>query len=300
MSMSYEVVHTTELEVVVGDNDAGDAAHPSHCADLNGIWSLTSVHEKRNCFVPRYAGLNLEHLMDGLFATDQEGDTFEPRHHPMQVERISDRAVRLVQSRTPQTHVESSTIFEVKEPNIIDFHFTAKLHQPPRAGKQFGFFWASYINAPDFPCLFFLNPDGFWNCLSPDMHGTGSTVCHSTIDEPQFGLADRSYNVRSLAHGFSDRRFDLPLVFGRPHDGNMLYLQMFDQTSPVRLTMSPTGGDHNEEKRVYNPAWDYQFVIDDVETGKEYHLRSRLVYKAYGGRQEVIDLFSQWKDEIDE
>jgi hypothetical protein len=80
----------------------------------------------------------------------------------------------------------------------------------------------------------------------------------------------------------------------------MLYLQMFDQTSPVRLTMSPTGGGRDDEKRVFNPAWDYQFVIDDVEIGKEYHLRSRLVYKAYGGRQEVIDLFSQWKDEIDE
>ena len=87
--MSYEVLHTSELEVVIGDNQAGDSNHPCHCAGYNGIWSLTSIHEPRNCFVPRYCGLNLEHLMDGLFATTEEGDGFEPRHQPMQVKRIS-------------------------------------------------------------------------------------------------------------------------------------------------------------------------------------------------------------------
>ena len=106
--MSYEVLHTSELEVVIGDNQAGDSNHPCHCAGYNGIWSLTSIHEPRNCFVPRYCGLNLEHLMDGLFATTEEGDGFEPRHQPMQVKRISDNAVRLTQSRTPQTHVAST------------------------------------------------------------------------------------------------------------------------------------------------------------------------------------------------
>ena len=52
--------------------------------------------------------------------------------------------------------------------------FRATLHRPPRAGRRFGFFWASYIDAPQSPGLQFINADGIWSALSPDAHGRSS------------------------------------------------------------------------------------------------------------------------------
>ncbi len=290
--MNCQTLRTSELEVVIGNNQQGSDDHKAHRSGYNGIWSLTSIHSKTNCFLPNYAGLNLEHLMDGLFATEKGGDWLEPRNSPMQLERISDNAVMMTQTNTPLTHVDSMTIFEVKEPHIIDFSFTARFNSPVRQGKQFGFFWASYINAPDSPELYFVDRDMYWNCLSPDKHGKGgaNTVCHSSIVEPSFG----SSTATTLAHSFSDRRFHIPLMFGRPGDGRMLFLQMFDQTSSIRLTMSPSGGGRNDDLKLFNPAWDYQFIIDEAEVGVEYRMSSRVIYKPYVCRSEVLDLFNEW------
>ena len=235
---------TSELTVVVGNNEAGDGQWACHRAGYNGIWSLSSVHSPDNCFVPFYAGLNLEHLMDDLFMTDESGDNFEPRKAPMHLTRISASSALLAQEPTPLTGVESETLFEVIEPHTIDMRFRARLHRPPRSGKWFGFFWASYINAPDRPALHFRDEKGMLNCLSPDRHGQNgaNTVCHESLESPSLGLRERQYATHSLAHSFSARRFGAPLMFGYPAVGRMLFLQMFDQSKPVRLSMSPTGG----------------------------------------------------------
>jgi len=290
--MNYHTLRTSELEVVIGNNESGGDVHETHLPGYNGIWSLTSKHSSGNCFVPSYAGLNLEHLMDGLFATENRGDIFEPRNCPMQFELIAGNAVRMTQVSTPLTDVESTTVFEVKEPNIIDFTFTAKLKKPLREGKEFGFFWASYINAPDAPSLYFLDKEMFWNCLSPDKHGNdgGNTVCHDSIIEPSFG----DPTATSLAHSFSDRKFHIPLMYGRPGDGKMLFLQMFDQNSSIRITMSPHGGGRNKELKLFNPAWDYQFIIDEAEVGVEYQMSSRVIYKPYVSKSEVLELYRDW------
>ena len=253
--MAHETLRTAELSIVVGDNEVGIGEHAGHRPGYNGVWCLTSVHAPENCFVPSLSGLNLEHLMDDLFMTEAGGEIFEPRQHPMTLQRLSDTSVRLLQQASPLTGVASVTTFTVREPHAVDMTFEATLTEPPRAGRAFGFFWASYINAPESPALQFLDADGIWCCLSPDGHGDGSgnTVCHASVD-PTGGDPGRRYNAHSLAHSFSKRRFQLPLMFGRPGDGSMLYLQMFDQREPLRLCMSPSGGGLNHEKRLRNPA----------------------------------------------
>jgi hypothetical protein len=115
--------------------------------------------------------------MDGLSFSGKDEDSYEPRSSPMQLERVSENIVKLIQPETPLTHVESITVFEVKEPHIIDFSFTAKLKCPIRKGKQFGFFWASYINAPDSPSLYFLDKDMYWNNLSPQINIDIHVLC---------------------------------------------------------------------------------------------------------------------------
>lgn len=298
--MNCVELKTNELSVVIGNNEAGEGALASHRAGYNGIWSLTSAHHAENCFVPAYAGLNLEHCMDDLFMTDEGVDNFEPRHAPMTLRRLSGSAASLYQAPTPLTGVESETVFEVKEPHTIDVRFTATLHRPPREGKWFGFFWASYINAPDSPALHFRDPKGILCGIAPDAHGTGgaNTICHESVAAPCLGSPETQYAGHSLAHSFSRRRFGAPVMFGRPGDGTMLFLQMFDQRQPVRLSMSPSGGGMNEEKRAFNPAWDFQYVLDNATTGTEFRLRSRVIYTRYEGLSEIDRFHEEWTREI--
>lgn len=297
--MAHETLTTSKLTVVVGDNEAGTDDHAAHRAGYNGVWSMTHADAPENCFVPAVSGLNLEHLMDDLFMSDDGSEIFEPRQHPMSLERVSETRVRLVQEPSPLTGVASVTTFTTVEPHAIDMSFQATLTQAPRAGQRFGFFWASYMNAPESPALQFQLPDGYWSCLAPDGHGddSGNTVCHTSATTT-WGDSDRQYRAGSLAHSFSKRRFDVPLMFGRPGDGSMLYLQMFDQRGPVRLCMSPSGGGRNEDRRLLNPAWDFQYIIDAAAAGTECALRTRLVYKPYTGREEIGGLYEQWLAEL--
>ena len=293
--MPHLILKTSQLNAVVGGNEAGDAAHPQHRAGYNGLWSLTSVHAPQNCFVPAVAGLNLEHFMDEMFMTEEGGDIFEPRHLPMTLERVSDREARLVHGPSPLTGVSSQTTFTLSEPYFVDLDFRATLHRAPRAGQRFGFFWASYMDAPEAPALHFLDPQGRWASLSADAHGSGNTLCHRSHASASWGAPVRHYRHGSLAHSFSLRRFDLPLMYGRPGDGHMLWLLMLDQEGPVRLCMSPSGGGTCPERSTYNPAWDFQYIADQAQAGQEFRCRARLVYKPYQGRGEILDLYRTWK-----
>jgi hypothetical protein len=62
--------------------------------------------------------------------------------------------------------------------------------------------------------------------------------------------------------------------------------------------MSPSGGGNDREKRAYNPAWDFQYIVDDPEVGMEYLLRCRLVYKPYVSRDEVETLYENWIENL--
>jgi hypothetical protein len=299
--MSHVLLTGGDLSVVIGDNEAGEGDLSVHRAGYNGVWSLTSRHYPQNCFSSSSGGLNLEHLMDDLFMTEEGGDIFEPRHLPMTLTRVSDTSAKLTHAPSPLTGVESETTFALVEPHTIDMAFRATLYRPPRAGRRFGFFWASYIHAPDCPSLCFMDANGLWSGLNPDEHGNtgGNTVCHESVAEPFFGDQTRRYRAGSLTHATSGRRFSRPLMYGRPGDGTMLFLLMFDQAERVRLCMSPSGGGVDREKRAYNPAWDFQYVIDDPEVSVDYGLRCRLVYKPYVSRDEVEGLYAGWVEGLE-
>jgi hypothetical protein len=298
--MGHVLLEGGDLSVVVGDNEAGEGDLSVHRAGYNGVWSLTSRHCPQNCFVSSSGGLNLEHLMDDLFMTEEGGDIFEPRHLPMTLTQVSAAAATLTHAPSPLTGIASETRFALVAPHAVDMTFRATLHRPPRAGRRFGFFWASYLHAPDSPSLCFVDATGLWSGLNPDEHGNtgGNTVCHESAAEPFFGDRARQYRAGSLTHSASVRRFSRPLMYGRPGDGAMLFLLMFDQAERVRLCMSPSGGGIDRDKRAYNPAWDFQYVVDDPEVGAEYGLGCRLVYKPYVSRDEVEALYAEWIERL--
>ena len=273
-----------ELTAVIGDNEP----HGEHRAGYNGVHSLRSAHRAENLFVPAYAGLNLEHLLDGRDMPDPEL-YFEPRQHPMELEQIDEQTVQLHQMPTPVMRAQSLTTFTLREPYYLDFDFRVVLREPVLAYDYLCCFWASYLHQPEDSAIYFSGRgrdeevgEGWLRFATP-VHNDHSTVCYVDADPelPQ-DLASRD----SLAFNYSELAFTRPFYYGL--SGEMVYAIMFDDSRRVRFTHSPSGGG------VGNPAWDFQFVIADCEVDREYQLRARVIYKPWVDREDIRREYERW------
>jgi hypothetical protein len=289
--MAHETFQAGDLTAVIGDNEA----YGSHRAGYNGVHQLTHRNEPTNLFVPTVAGLNMEHIFDG----DQElrgrndGKLFyEPRHAPMTLKRLSDSAAELHQAPTPTFHLESWTRFQLVAPHYIDFSFRCRPTQHVFRHGYIGLFWASYINAPDDKSMYFRG-DQRWQQFCTQRHNDHSTVVHrdNKIDltfSP--GLPDALYK------NLSPLKFDEPFYYGLFH--SKLFLLMFDRSTGIRFTHSPSGGGYNRELQTANPAWDFQFIIPVYDVLQDYGFRARAVYRERCSREEVLKEFSDWRKSV--
>jgi len=302
--MGHVVLSTDELEVVVGDNEPGTGPLSSHRPGYNGIWSLKSRHAPENCFVPAYAGLNFEHCYDDRFLAivDRNEWVYEPRNAPMHLIEATEASAVLHQPLTAKTGVESWTRFQV-EHDRIEFEFRAVPRREP-VGGWLGMFWASYLHAPADPGITFLgdwpedsSPTG-WMKLSADAHGQQAGVAgpEPTLHPdagPELGEAPP---FGRLVYSQSCRRYAEPMFYGRPGDGRMMLLYLFDPDPGLRILQSPVGGGWSGNDRTWNPAWDFQLVTRPAFKGQEISLRGRVVYQPFESRDKVQRLREQWKE----
>jgi hypothetical protein len=280
-----------DLTAVIGDNDAKG----EHRAGYNGVWSLTHRTEPTNLFVPTVAGLNLEHVFDGQ-TTDPPGKTdvfFEPRNAKMTFRKLSATEAELHQPPTPTFHLESTTRFTLREPDVIDFHFRCKPTQHVFKRGYLGLFWASYVNAPEDKSIY-LRGKNLWLQHCSPAHNAMSTVVH---EADKFELTFAEGHRDCLYKSLSPLRYELPLFYGlfRRH----VFVVMFDRTDGVRLTHSPSGGGTNTAAQTTNPAWDFQYVLPKYEVNVEYELRARVVYRERCPREDVLKLYETWRKELD-
>ena len=276
-----------DLEAVFIDNSSYGQ---DHRAGYNGISELRHSLQDSNLFVPYYAGFNLEHIFGG----DSLIQLFEPRLHPMELFRISDREVLLYQSPTPLSYVESQTRFELTAPHHVDISVRFIIHD----GKFFehgyaGLFWASYINRPPDRSIYFLGREKGQNTVKwikafSAEHGTEST--HTWIHDTSALYFAHQFNARLASH-FSNYLYEAPYFYGRFHQ--MVLAFFFDRTEGIRFSQSPTGGGE------YSPAWDFQFIVPQFTAGREYSFRVRMVYKKWAGREDIVDEYSQWISILD-
>ena len=62
----YAVLKRGDVEMIVVDNSAvDDKALPKHRAGYSGVASLQHAQRRASLFVPNFAGLNFEHILDG-------------------------------------------------------------------------------------------------------------------------------------------------------------------------------------------------------------------------------------------
>ena len=275
------------LQVVVTDNAAWP---PHHRARYNGIASLTHDAEPRSLFVPAYAGLNIEHVLDGAETRGGPDPLFEPRQCPIELRRIGARSVEMVQPPTSHKGLASAMRFTLVPPHAIDVLYECIPRRAAFENHYLIVFFASYIHAPPDKAIYFLGRDEgtaegerWIRALSP-AHGTAST--HRYVGDPG-PLPPVPGHPLTLVFNFSRYRYVRPFYYGRYHD--MVYQIMFDDPRRVRFSQSPTGGG------AANPAWDWQFVVRNPQVGKLYRLRARVVYKKFVSRADCLADYEAWR-----
>ncbi len=144
----YVVLKHGGLEAVVVDNRAvDDTVLPGHRAGYHGIALLRHARQRRNLFVPAYAGLNFEDIHDGTVKPREV--LFEPRHAPMELRVLNDRTADLYQAPTPYWGLESCMRYELLDDCMIELTFECVPHRDTFTNGCVGLFWASYIDRPE-------------------------------------------------------------------------------------------------------------------------------------------------------
>jgi hypothetical protein len=290
-----------ELSVLFQDNS--ESPKPK----LSGVQSLFNVKHSPgyDAYDPDLpgsgAGLNFEHIITG-----HEGryNAFTPRYGRYDLYRMDDgKSVKLVRKAEDSPWKMASTMtYTVVEPYYIDMKFTCT----PQDAKLFGtrnsaiFFWADYMNQVKDVALHFRGvekPGGKETWIRaealkgeyPHWNG-GGTYRH--IDAPPIEYdKDLKFNLNSWSYDWP--RFAKPFYFGLADNG-MVFIIMFDRTynptDQVRFSLFKFKC-HDDVRK---PAWDFQYVINRVETGRQYGYRARVAWKKFISPKDCLDEYEKW------
>lgn len=278
----FHVLKRGDVTAIVVDNRAiKNGLIPDHRAGYSGIASLRHRLSDRNLFVPAYAGLNFEHIHDGT--TRARDILFEPRRASMELRVIDEFTVELYQPPTPNWKLESVTRYAILEDGTIEMTFECIPREATFKNDYIGMFWASYIDKPESLDIHFpgrltdSDEEPTWIQGVTPSHGVQST--HVGIHDEREFKRDADFPL-TLVFNRSDYRFAEPWYYAVSHE--MALVQMFRPQDKIRLSQSPSGGGQG------NPAWDFQWFVDDCEVGKRYQMIMRAQYIPFESHAQVI------------
>jgi len=282
-SIRYAILERRDVKAVIVNNEpVDDGVLPGHRGGYSGVASLTHNRQKKNLFVPSYAGLNFEHIHDG---TVKPRDVlFEPRRAPMEIKRINRYTAELHQPPTPHWQLESWLKYQLLEDGVLEMTLECIPQARTFKNDYIGLFFASYIHQPESPDIHFLG------CPSNDVdakpqwvrgvtpaHGELST--HPAVDDNRSFARDPDFPL-TLVFNRSNYRYSEPWYYGVSH--GMAFVLMFRPSDQVRLSQSPSGGGRG------NPAWDFQWFIPEYEVGKRYQFVMRAMYVPFESREQIV------------
>ncbi len=274
---------------------------------LSGLQSLVNVQDADgyDAFDPEgsstSAGLNYEHIISGQ---KNEHNMFTPRQGSYTLHRIDDRTVELRRRREDSPwDVSSSLRYSVVAPHYVDFEFKCIPHDRTRFGSRGYaiFFWANYMNQVEDVALHFLGkeqadgPEKWIAADAPNIHPDyigGGTYRHVSASPLQY---DDDHNFKLNVWSYDWPRFTKPFYVGRASN-NMALMLMFDRAcstdEEIRFSLFKFKVKDDQRK----PAWDFQYVIHEVEEGREYGYRGRLVWKKFVSREDCLSEYQSWSE----
>jgi hypothetical protein len=262
-----------ELTLLLGN----EYDHGSGRSGYIGIWSLTSVHEPTNVFVPHYAG-------------------WIHRRNRAEVTRVS-ATEGFIQHVNADGTAGTRQTFKVVAPFYFDCVFTLRA-----AGNPAWIGASSYMNGPEDPGIYFINPDMKWQRHYDPIHGNAASILPVGMAVPEVKKsADSQYagGAVSFSDTFAEHRYhpDYPLFYGRFRD--MVLVHMFPPRSDVIPYTSPRGGGLRPDGKTRNPAWDWRATITrGVQPNAVVNFTMRAVYKKFVDEADVLGEYRRWTNSL--
>lgn len=257
-----------ELTLLLGN----EADHGSGRAGYIGLWSLTSAHEPANVFFPRYAG-------------------WIQRRNRATVSRVSD-AEGVIQHLETDGRPTIKQSFRIVAPHYFDCTFSQIA-----SGTNVYFAGTSYMNGPDDPGIYFLDPRMRWQRHYDPQHGNAASVLHDGLPLPvltKVPNAPYKHGTTSFADSVSPWRYhpDYALFYDRFK--RMVLVHMFPPRCDVIPYMSPSGGGKQPDGR-NNPAWDWRVSLSRGVTPKtEARFTVRAIYKPFVSDDDLLAEYRRW------
>jgi hypothetical protein len=231
-----------------------------------GIWSLTSIHEPTNIFVPHYAG-------------------WIHRRVRADVARTSETEAH-IQHFTADGAPVARQLFRVIPPYYFDCLFTARM-----SGDSVEIGGTSYMNGPADPGVYFVNSEMKWQRHYDALHGNAASILPAGMSVPEVRKVPNSPYPKGTARfsdTFAEHRYhpDYALFYGRFRD--MVLVHMFPPRSNVIPYTSPSGGGVRPNGQTRNPAWDWRVTLTSPS------LLVRGIYKMYAGGEDLLIEYRRW------
>ena len=104
---------------------------------------------------------------------------------------------------------------------------------------------------------------------------------------------DAEHNFKLNVWSYDYPRFSKPFYYGRARGGMVLILmfnKMVSEAEEIRFSLFK----FKVRAQSRRPAWDFQYVIHQVEEGKQYGYKGRLVWKKFVSPDDCMKEYEKW------
>jgi hypothetical protein len=297
-SVTKTTISKGDLKVTFRDNSQSPK-------ELSGLASLVNHWDAPNfsAFDPdspgASVGLNFEHIISGH---KNPHNAFAPRHGTYTLHVLPDgKSATLVRRHEDDPWAISSTLkYTVTKPHYIDVEFRCVSHDPALFGKRryAVLFFANYMNDVEDVAIHFRGiegqgqPEKWITADAPKGHrvwNQGGTYRSSSASDLEY---DTDHNFKLNSWSYDYPRFAKPFYYGRAAKG-MVFMLMFNKAyteeDEIRFSLFKF-----KLPRFPRPAWDFQYVIRNIQAGKGYGFKARLVWKRFIGPEDCLEEYNAW------
>ena len=300
--LAMTTITAGQLEATLKDN----AESPTELSGLDSLFHLVDA-PNFDAFDPdtrgASAGLNFEHIISG-HANAQ--NAFAPRKGKFRLLRAPDaNSATLVREHADDPWAMSSKLqYTLTPPHYIDVDFRCVPHNASLFGtrRYAVLFFANYMNDVEQVGINFRgieregHTESWMHVDAPNGHrdwNHGGTYRHASADDLQY---DPNHNFKLNLWSYDEPRFTKPFYYGRVAQGMTFILMLnksWSATDEIRFSLFKF-----KVARFPRPAWDFQYVIRDIQPGKEYGFKARLVWKKFVSPEDCLGEYESWASNV--